>query len=176
VYGYIVKENLLSLPDKLELAAANECWPVHYLKCDSALRLMERPCGEIVLFGQSKNIKRYKEKLNEWLFSRSATWLTQELHLLSNRMQLPFSKVTIRKQKTIWGSCTHNKAISLNYKLILLPKPLAQHVLIHELCHTKYLNHSKQFWQLVASFDSEWREHRKKLRQVQQFLPTWLGT
>lgn len=90
-------------------------------------------------------------------------------------MDLPFSNFSIREQSTRWGSCSVEKNISLNQQLMFLPYELVRYVIIHELCHTKELNHSKRFWHLVEKHDPNWQAHRKALRLAQSELPKWLS-
>jgi len=102
--------------------------------------------------------------------------LIHQLNIISEKTQLPYKKATIRDQQTRWGSCTKDKNISLNYKILFLPEHLARHIFIHELCHTIHLNHSDKFWKLVEKFDSHWQEHRRAIRKVNELIPGWLET
>lgn len=75
-----------------------------------------------------------------------------------------FSKIFIKNQKTIWGSCSQKGNLNFNYKVIYLPEKLIDYVIVHELCHLKELNHSKSFWKLVEKEIPDYREIRKELR------------
>lgn len=162
------------LPDKITLLAANQAWPVHYIECQEKLELIQRPTGEIVLVGKISDQEKCRQKLIMWLRSQAKEYLIQLLRQISTKTKLPFETVTIRDQDTLWGSCTSQKAISLNYKLIFLPPNLVEHVMIHELSHTRHLNHSVKFWGLVASHDASWRENRSQLRRADNYIPEWV--
>ena len=99
---------------------------------------------------------------------------TLKLNALSDITQLEFNKICIRGQKTRWGSCSAQKNITINFKLLFLPPVIVNYVLLHELCHTKYLNHSTKFWQLVAKFDTNYKAHDKVLKSGDQFIPEWI--
>lgn len=77
-----------------------------------------------------------------------------------------FNKIYIRNQKTRWGSCSSNKNISINYKVLFLSNELLDYIIVHELCHLKEMNHSKNFWKLVESVIPNYLELKKQLRKI----------
>jgi predicted metal-dependent hydrolase len=83
------------------------------------------------------------------------------------------SRVTVRRQRTRWGSCTAAHAVSLNESLAFLPQHLVRYVLVHELAHTRRLDHSAAFWTLVEGFDASWRDSRRDLRDAWRYVPVW---
>ena len=74
------------------------------------------------------------------------------------------NKVRIRNIKYAWGSCSQNKNITINYNLIKYDKNVIRYVIIHELCHLKYMNHSKKFWNLVERYMPDYKNIRKELK------------
>jgi len=87
------------------------------------------------------------------------------LRELSEQHGLPFERVTIRNQKTRWGSCSARNAISLNLKLARLPEELMDYVILHELAHTKIKGHGKKFWSLLNELSGDAVMRRKELRR-----------
>ncbi|MBI2473639.1 M48 family metallopeptidase [Candidatus Uhrbacteria bacterium] len=77
-----------------------------------------------------------------------------------------FGTITIRNQKTRWGSCSKKGNLNFNYKIALLPEVLADYLVVHELCHLGAFNHSKKFWNLVARMIPNYKELRKELRKT----------
>lgn len=75
-----------------------------------------------------------------------------------------FNRISIRNQKTRWGSCSSNKNLNFNYKIVFLPDYLAEYIVIHELCHLKHFNHSKEFWELVKFFCPEYAKFQTELK------------
>jgi predicted metal-dependent hydrolase len=88
------------------------------------------------------------------------------LERFNQHYKLSYKKITIRNQKSRWGSCSHNGNMSFNYKIVFLQPELQDYIIVHELCHIKELNHSKNFWNLVGEKISNYRELRMKLKHI----------
>lgn len=106
--------------------------------------------------------KKEKEKLytdEEFraIVEDTANKLIRETGLVPN-------KVRIRDIKYAWGSCSANKNITISYKLIRYSRQAIRYVILHELCHLKYMNHSKDFWNLVATYMPNYKEVRKEYK------------
>lgn len=89
--------------------------------------------------------------------------LITKLNLLANKHGFNYKKVSIRNQKTRWGSCSHKNNISLNMKLIVLPEELIDYVILHELVHTRVHNHSKRFWNEMDKYMGNGKAMAKRL-------------
>lgn len=76
-----------------------------------------------------------------------------------------YTSVTIRDQKTRWGSCSSRGTLSFNYRLIFAPPAVLDYVVVHELCHLTHMNHSKEFWNLVGTVMPDYKTHRKWLKE-----------
>lgn len=87
-----------------------------------------------------------------------------------------YNRVAIRNQRRCWGSCTSLKNLNFSYRLLFLPREIADYVIVHELCHLAELNHSKRFWELVAQTMPEYRERRRALRQYDHMPVRTLAT
>lgn len=83
------------------------------------------------------------------LYRAAADYLPKRLSVLSVEHQLPYRQVKLRDLRSRWGSCSSQKNISLSIHLMRLPKHLIDYVLLHELCHTKEMNHGAGFWALM---------------------------
>lgn len=79
-----------------------------------------------------------------------------------------FGSVRIKNGKSRWASCSKKGNLNFNYKLLFLPLPLVDYIVVHELCHLKEFNHSPKFWALVAEAVPDYRERRRYLRQLER--------
>lgn len=89
--------------------------------------------------------------------------LPARVQALARRYNLRVGRITIRDQRTRWGSCSARRSISLNWRLVLLPVALHDYIILHELAHLTHLNHSRRFWDLLASYDPESQRHDKEI-------------
>ena len=91
--------------------------------------------------------------------------LLQRTRELAAQTNSEISRITIRNQRTRWGSCSRKGAISLNWRLIQTPPFVSDYIILHELMHRRQMNHSKRFWDEVEKVCPIWREAEKWLRQ-----------
>ncbi|MCI9573319.1 MAG: M48 family metallopeptidase [Lachnospiraceae bacterium] len=75
-----------------------------------------------------------------------------------------YTSITVRDQKSRWGSCSSRGTLSFNYRLIFAPPVILDYVVVHELCHLTHMNHSKDYWDMVAGIMPEHKVYRKWLR------------
>jgi predicted metal-dependent hydrolase len=104
------------------------------------------------------------EIYNFWLRHKAKIYIPKRVRELSKLTGFNYSKITIRSQKTRWGSCSANGRLAFNYKLIKFREKVVNYVIIHELCHLKELNHSKKFWKLVERFCPDYKNLKRELK------------
>ena len=91
------------------------------------------------------------------------TGLTLAVERLSRRVGVTVAQVGVRDQTSRWGSCSASGALSLNWRLVLLPPLLHDHVILHELSHRRHMDHSERFWNQLAAWDPQWKKHDREL-------------
>ncbi len=118
--------------------------------------------------------RRVVRRRRKGLKSQYIKYKDQALILAENRIayfnkiyDFKINKISIRNQKTRWGSCSRGGNISFNYKIALLPEKLTDYIVVHELCHLGQFNHSKDFWNLVAQTIPNHKELRAILNSWQ---------
>lgn len=105
-----------------------------------------------------------RASVKKTLEKEARAYLPRRLRYLSDTYGMSFESIRYGNQRGRWGSCSSQGTISLNVGLMSLPLELVDYVLVHELCHTKHMNHSAEFWQLVEVCLPDYRERRKALK------------
>ena len=121
---------------------------------------MLAPVGSSVEERRKALVNFYRREGKRWLLARVEFW--------GRLMDLPARSLTVRGQRTLWGSCTIESNISLNWKLMCAPVEVIDYVVVHELAHIRERNHSPRFWAVVAEFMPEHKRLRKWLKTHQQ--------
>lgn len=163
------------LPSHIHLNAINQVWEVKYVATiGKKLKLVSNLNRQIILMGNVNDIPSCSQLLKKWLKNVAQKILVEELHKVSIETGLIFKDVSVRNNLTRWGSCSSEQHISLCCKLLLLSYPLMRHVLLHELCHTKVMNHGPRFWRLFERFEHDAKTNAKQLRTAALELPHWV--
>jgi predicted metal-dependent hydrolase len=106
----------------------------------------------------------YSEIEKKKMKIRAKSFILDRLNHWSVIMNIRYQNFRLSSAKTRWGSCSNKNTISINWKLILAPLEVLDYVVIHELAHVKEKNHAKAFWNLVQTFDPNYKHHRQWLR------------
>lgn len=93
--------------------------------------------------------------------------ISEKIKFFNQIYNYQINQVRIKSQKTCWGSCSKKGNLNFNYKIIFLPEPLMDLIIVHEICHLAEFNHSQKFWQLVQKAIPDYKKLRKNLKQSQ---------
>lgn len=100
-------------------------------------------------------------------YKKQARFLVEDrLKYFNQCYNFSYNRISIRNQKSRWGSCSSSKNLNFNYRLALLPVDLADYIIVHELCHLQEMNHSVKFWQLVKKAIPDYKNRQKKLKKI----------
>ncbi len=128
--------------------------------------------NNIVYFYYSESLDFYSDIVQKPLYKaylkalklEAKEYLPFRLKFLAEKFDFKYKKISLRNQKTRFGSCSFDNNINLNINLMKYDFDAIDYVLIHELCHTKVKNHSRDFWLEVEKYCPNWKNLRKKLR------------
>jgi len=105
------------------------------------------------------------EKALRELAARASEDISRRVARLAPKVGVDFGRITIRSQRTRWGSCSAKGNLNFNCLLMLCPEEIRDYVVVHELCHRKELNHSPKFWAEVEKACPDYVRHRVWLRE-----------
>ena len=113
---------------------------------------------------QRPKLPTFSETERKALAEQAAEILPEKVRHYAQLIGVSCGRITIRSQRTRWGSCSAGGNLSFNCLLMLCPEPVQDYVVIHELCHRKEMNHSPAFWSEVEKHCPDYRIHRKWLK------------
>ena len=165
-------------PAEVALGLTGESWRIHISGGQGALRINERPAGEneagILAVSGRVTDAALRAALRTWLLRAARRRLTPRVEALAKITGVPYSKVSIRRQRSRWGSCSVRGTISLNACLLFQRPEVVDYLIVHELMHVKHMNHSARFWQAVERHCPGWRVLDRELLQGWRHVPRWI--
>lgn len=161
---------LIAFPDFAEL------WSVSYINTGSGgVKLVERHDSTLLVTGNAADTALSRSQLCSWLKQRAQVHLLPSLEQLAAAHGFSYASASIRLQHSRWGSCSTRRSITLNSKLLFLPDYLIRYIMIHELCHTVHMNHSRAFWSLVYKHDPLCRSNNREMKSAWKYVPEWVS-
>jgi len=116
--------------------------------------------GVITLTARAGARRTHVEVLRAWLAAEARRTIEEVAHQEAAQIGVHYTGITVRNQRTRWGSCSRRGALSFNWRLILAPPEVLRSIVVHELCHLRHFNHSAHFWRLVERHDPDHARHR----------------
>jgi predicted metal-dependent hydrolase len=160
-------------PPRIELAALDEVWRVHSSGGAGRLRVATQN-GLLVLTGVARSAQESQHKLRAWLMQHAAQRLGAILDGAARELGFRYERLSIRRQRTRWGSCSARGTISLNCCVLFQTPQVLRYLLVHELVHTRHMNHSARFWAAVAERCPDYRRLDRELLDGWRRVPSWV--
>jgi predicted metal-dependent hydrolase len=161
-------------PASIHLPAIARSYAVEYQHSSAVARVRHLDASMLLVAAPLHDDSAVASALRQWLTALALDELSLQLAAIARQGGFRFSRVQIRRQRTRWGSCSASGTISLNVSLLFLQPAVVRYLLIHELCHTRHMNHSQRFWALVASHEPDYRRLDRELLRGWQCVPGWL--
>lgn len=121
-----------------------------------------------IILPESKKNENNKDLINKLIsnfYKKIAEKeIPMDMALVTRVVGIKPSKYRIKKLKTAWGTCTSNKNITINSELMKYDREVIQYVILHEICHLRYMNHSKDFWNMIEKYMPNYKDLRKRLK------------
>ena len=163
-----------ALPMHIDLPGVGLQFSVRYLSEAGRVRIRHGDPGELIVMAPSQDRHAIAVALRRFMTALALPALGAQLTALSHEIGLPFRRVQIRRQRTRWGSCSAKGAVSLNVCLLFQEQPVVRYLMVHELCHTRHMDHSVRFWTLVAQHEPAYRTLDRALLAGWQRVPWWM--
>lgn len=106
-----------------------------------------------------------RDALEKWYRKEAAAIICEKAEEYAKILGVSFEKIHIKDQRSCWGSCSSKRNLNFNFRLVMAPESVLDYVVIHELCHLRYMNHSADFWALVESICPGHKQYRKWLKE-----------
>jgi predicted metal-dependent hydrolase len=161
-------------PEGLALTAIGEEWHCTRVAGPGPVRLRELPGCELQLSGRLEDRSRLRLVLVNWLVEHARQQLEPLLQALAAQMAVVPARLQVRCQRSRWGSCSRRRTISLNVCLLFQRPEVLRYLIIHELAHLRYMNHSARFWTEVARYQPDWKALDRELLQGWRRAPSWM--
>lgn len=163
-------------PQSIELRAIERTFTVQYQASLRRSITIETIAAEnkLIISGATSSETAVADALRTWLVDVAHDELGLLLSRTAQDCGLRFERVQARLQRTRWGSCSASGTISLNACLLFLDPCVVRYLLVHELCHTRHMNHSKRFWALVESHEPDYKRLDRELVRGWQSVPGWV--
>jgi predicted metal-dependent hydrolase len=160
-------------PQSVDIRMLGRLWAVEYVP---GRRVRAEQVGDSTLRVHSPAVtdRHASQALVPWITRLASHELSHRLRPLAAELGIEYSRMTVRRQRTRWGSCSTRGNISLNVCLLFQRPEVVRYLMIHELCHRRHMNHSKRFWSLVASFEPDWKPLDVELLQGWRHVPAWV--
>ena len=111
---------------------------------------------------EQKDIPKFSMQEIKELADKALVYIPERVKYYAPIVGVNYTRITIRNQKTRWGSCSSKGNLNFNYRLFYLPEELLDYVVVHELAHRRYMNHSRQFWQEVGTYFPQYEQCRQR--------------
>lgn len=110
---------------------------------------------------EAKNWEQVKAETDPWIRGRGGELFSEKVTGWAQKMGVEYRRLTIRDTSTRWGSCSSRKNLSFSWKVFVMPERLVDYLVVHELAHLRYMNHSEDFWNLVRTYIPECKSLKK---------------
>lgn len=154
--------------EKFQILGESYYLNIYYKDINNAILNVENEKIEIILplsYAEEDNTEQIKKMIDKMYYMIAEKEVESAMERTRKMVGLAPEEYKIKKIKYAWGTCSSRKVITINQNLMMYSRKAIEYVVLHEICHLKYMNHSKKFWEMVESYMPDYQEAEKELKK-----------
>lgn len=154
--------------EKFQILGESYYLNIYYKDINNAILNVENEKIEIILplsYAEEDNTEQIKKMIDKMYYMIAEKEVESAMEKTRKMVGLAPEEYKIKKIKHAWGTCSSRKVITINQNLMMYSRKAIEYVVLHEICHLKYMNHSKKFWEMVESYMPDYKEAEKELKK-----------
>lgn len=154
--------------EKFQILGESYYLNIYYKDINNAILNVENEKIEIILplsYAEEDNTEQIKKMIDKMYYMIAEKEVESAMEKTRKMVGLAPEEYKIKKIKYAWGTCSSRKVITINQNLMMYSRKAIEYVILHEICHLKYMNHSKKFWETVESYMPDYKEAEKELKK-----------
>lgn len=154
--------------EKFQILGESYYLNIYYKDINNAILNVENEKIEIILplsYAEEDNTEQIKKMIDKMYYMIAEKEVESAMEKTRKMVGLAPEEYKIKKIKYAWGTCSSRKVITINQNLMMYSRKAIEYVVLHEICHLKYMNHSKKFWDMVESYMPDYKEAEKELKK-----------
>ena len=154
--------------EKFQILGEEYSLNIYYKDINNAILNVEN--GKIVIilplrYAEEDNTEQIKKMIDKMYYMVAEREVEAAMEKTRKMVGLAPEEYRIKKTKSVWGSCSSNRKITINQNLMMYSRKAVEYVVLHEVCHLKYMNHSKKFWEMVEKYMPDYKDAEKELKK-----------
>ena len=154
--------------EKFQILGESYYLNIYYKDINNAILNVENEKIEIILplsYAEEDNTEQIKKMIDKMYYMIAEKEVESAMEKTRKMVGLAPEEYKIKKIKYAWGTCSSRKVITINQNLMMYSRKAIEYVILHEICHLKYMNHSQKFWEMVESYMPDYKEAEKELKK-----------
>lgn len=154
--------------EKFQILGESYYLNIYYKDINNAILNVENEKIEIILplsYAEEDNTEQIKKMIDKMYYMIAEREVESAMEKTRKMVGIAPEEYKIKKIKYAWGTCSSRKVITINQNLMMYSRKAIEYVVLHEICHLKYMNHSKKFWEMVESYIPDYKEAEKELKK-----------
>lgn len=154
--------------EKFQILGESYYLNIYYKDINNAILNVENEKIEIILplsYAEEDNTEQIKKMIDKMYYMIAEKEVESAMEKTRKMVGIAPEEYKIKKIKYAWGTCSSRKVITINQNLMMYSRKAIEYVVLHEICHLKYMNHSKKFWEMVESYMPDYKEAEKELKK-----------